>query len=60
MTTSCINVTQLRDAIRAWFDTHECANIFEALLELLLGAKKPCPTLLLLLPSGALRNHIAG
>ena len=58
MTTSCVNVTQLRVAIRAWLDTHECANIL--LLELLLGAKKPCPTLLLLLPPDALRNRIAG
>ena len=50
MTTSCINATRLRDAIRTWVGTHKCANILEALLELLLGAKQPCPTLLLLLP----------
>ena len=60
MTTSCVNVTQLRDAIRAWLDTHERANILEALLELLLGAKQPCPTLLPLLAPDSLRNRIAG
>ena len=60
MTTSCINATRLRDAIRTWVGTHKCANILDTLLELLPCAKKPCPTpLLLLLLPDALRNRIA-
>ena len=72
MTLTCNSATRLRDAMRAWLGTHECANmffrgrcspvilLFEALLELLLGTKKLCPTLLLLLPPDALRIRMPG
>ena len=59
-------------ALRARLGTHECGNITfrgrcsrvvficEALLELILGTKKLCPTLLLLLPPDALRIRMPG
>ena len=73
MTLTCNSATRLRDAMRAWLGTHECANmlfcgrcssvvlLFEALIELLLGTTKLCLTLilLLLLPLlHELRSHI--
>ena len=66
------SATRLPDAMRAWLGIHECANmlfrgrcspvilLFEALIELLLGTKKLCPTLLLLLPPDALRIRMPG
>ena len=59
-------------ALRARLGTHECGNLIfrdrccrvvficEALLELILGTKKLCPMLLLLLPPDALRIRMPG
>ena len=59
-------------ALRAWLGTHERGDtffhgrssrvvlLFAALLELLLGTKELCPTLLLLLPPDALRIRMPG